>query len=156
MRIPRVYADTSVFGGVFDEEFRVPSTTFFDQVRSGRFRLVISPLVEEEIAAAPPGVRALFDEMLTLAEVGIISQEAAQVRQAYLDAGILTPRSRADALHVAQATVSGCDLIVSWNFQHIVHYQRIPMYNAVNTLRGYGQIAIHSPSEVIAIEDEDI
>ena len=44
----RVYADTSVFGGVFDEEFSAPSRAFFDEVRSGRFQLVVSPVIELE------------------------------------------------------------------------------------------------------------
>lgn len=61
-----------------------------------------------------------------------------------------------DALHVTLATVSGCELIVSWNFRHIVNYQRIPMYNAVNTLHGYPHLAIHSPAEVTSDEEEDI
>jgi hypothetical protein len=73
-----------------------------------------------------------------------------------LDEGIVTPRASADALHVAQVTVTGCALIVSWNFRHIVHFQRIPQYNAVNTLRGYGNIAIHSPQEVTGDEDENV
>jgi hypothetical protein len=54
-----------------------------------------------------------------------------------------------DALHVAISTISGCDLIVSWNFKHIVHFDKIPKYNAVNVLNGYGRIGIYSPLEVI-------
>lgn len=54
-----------------------------------------------------------------------------------------------DALHVAIATVADCDVIVSWNFKHIVNFQKIPMFNAVNVLNGYKPIAIHSPVEVI-------
>jgi len=57
---------------------------------------------------------------------------------------------------VALATVAGCDLIVNWNFRHIVHFERIPLYNAVNSLRGYGRIDIHSPWEVIEHEDQDL
>jgi hypothetical protein len=45
MGIIRVYADTSVFGGVFDEEFKVPSRKFFDQGTSGEFALVTSAIV---------------------------------------------------------------------------------------------------------------
>ena len=120
MHIPRVYADTSVFGGVFDEKFATPSRRFFDQVRAGRFHLVISALVEEELAAAPPQVRELYDEMLALAEVVGITEEATELRQAYLDVGILTPRAVADALHVALASAADCALIVSWNLLMIV------------------------------------
>ncbi|MHC4542617.1 MAG: type II toxin-antitoxin system VapC family toxin, partial [Planctomycetota bacterium] len=61
-----------------------------------------------------------------------------------------------DALHVALATVSQSSLIVSWNFKHIVNFQKIPRYNAVNTLHGQNEIAIYSPLEVIEYEDEDI
>lgn len=155
-RAIRVYADTSVFGGVFDEEFRTASELFFAQVRSGRFQLVTSAIVQEEISPAPVAVRDFFAGMLGLAEVAEISEDALQLRSAYLNAGIVSPKWSEDALHVAVATVSGCPLIVSWNFKHIVHFEKIPLYNAVNTLSGYAHIGIFSPLEVIQYEDEDI
>ena len=61
-----------------------------------------------------------------------------------------------DALHVAIATVVKCSLIVSWNFAHIVHFNKIPLYNAVNRKKGYPTIAIYSPREVIEYEDDNI
>ncbi|MDJ0509521.1 MAG: hypothetical protein QNJ64_09750 [Crocosphaera sp.] len=57
-----------------------------------------------------------------------------------------------DALHVALASVSGCSMIVSWNFKHIVHFQKIPLYRAINAVKGYAQIDIYSPLEVINYE----
>jgi predicted nucleic acid-binding protein len=62
----RVYADTSVFGGVYDEEFTAPSRAFFERVRAGRFELVVSPLVAEEITDAPEPVRELFDQIIRM------------------------------------------------------------------------------------------
>jgi predicted nucleic acid-binding protein len=150
----RVYADTSVFGGVFDEEFSEASRSFFQQVRAGRFQLVTSPLVLEEIELAPDEVQQFFDEMLEITEIVDISESALQLRQAFLDAGIVTPKSAADALHVALATVAACSLIISWNFKHIVHFQKIPLYRAVNTIKGYPKISIYSPLEVISDEEE--
>jgi len=147
-----VYADTSVFGGVFDEGFDESSRIFFQLVKDKHFQLVISPIVQEEIDKAPENVRLFFDEITELAEFIDISEEALQLRKAYLDAGIVTPKSAADALHVALATVAGCRLIVSWNFKHIVHFQKIPLYRAVNTLKGYPEINIYSPLEVINYE----
>jgi hypothetical protein len=85
-----------------------------------------------------------------------ITASALELRDAYLQAKIVTPKYSDDALHVALATVSGCSLIVSWNFQHIVHFQKIPLYNAMNTLQGYQPIAFYSPREVIRYEDEKI
>ena len=60
MSVIRVYADTSVFGGAFDEEFQTASRAFFDQVRSGRFKLITSALVQEEVEPAPSQVPGAF------------------------------------------------------------------------------------------------
>ena len=152
----RVYADTSVFGGPFDDEFADMTRVFFNQVRQGRFALLTSGLVRAEIEPAPEGVRELFEEMLPFATIVDPSAEALGLRQAYLEAGIVTAKSADDALHVALATVSACSVIVSWNFKHIVHFRKIPLYNAVNALNGYPALAIFSPREVIDYEDQDI
>jgi predicted nucleic acid-binding protein len=150
----RVYADTSVFGGAFDAEFRIPSLTFFSQVKSGHFSLALSAVVRSELSEAPPKVRALYEEMLPLAEPLSTGEDAFRLAESYVKAGIVTPKSFNDALHVALATVSGCVAIVSWNFRHIVHFQKVPLYNAINRVRGYREIVICSPREVIAYEDE--
>jgi len=149
----RVYADTSVFGGVFDDEFNEASRAFFEQVRFGKFQLVTSDLVRQELCSAPPHIQELFQEILIHAEISDITDSMIRLQQAYINAAIVTQKSFTDALHVAIASVSGCDGIISWNFKHIVHFQKIPLYNAVNTLNGYHNIFIHSPLEVINNED---
>ena len=40
-------------------------------------------------------------------------------------------------------------MIVSWNFKHIVHYEKIRGFNAVNRLNGYKEVDIYSPLEVV-------
>lgn len=154
--INRVYVDSSVFGGLFDREFAADSRTFFEQVQAGRFKLLSSFLVSDELERAPDAVREFFDSMLSTTELVRVSQEAITLQEAYLSAGIVTSKSAADGLHVALATVAGADLIVSWNFRHIVHFQKVPRYNAVNRLYGWPELAIHSPKEVLVYEDEDI
>jgi hypothetical protein len=149
----KVYADTSVYGGVFDDLFSEASGSFFEQVRAGRFQLVVSPLVRNELMKAPEHVWRFFIELAPVPEVVEVTPEAAQLRQAYMDAAIVGSKSMADALHVSLATVSDCRLIVSWNFKHIVHFQKIPLYNAINMANGYGLIGIHTPQEVIVHED---
>lgn len=156
MAIPRVYADTSVFGGVFDEEFCDTSRTFFEQVREGKFSLVTSALVQAEIEPAPPDVQRLFADMLPFMEVAVIDQAAIDLRSAYVEAAIVAPKWAGDALHVAIATVARCSIVVSWNFKHIVHYDKIPLYNAVSILKGHAPISIFSPREVIVYEDQDL
>ena len=149
----RVYADTSVYGGVFDNKFASPSRAFFDRVEQDRFQLVVSALVADELSKAPPHVREWFSQFRPDADDAPITPQAVALREAYLQAEIVTPKSMNDALHVALATVSECAIIVSWNFRHIVHFRKVPLYNAVNVLHHYAAIDIRSPQEVI--EDED-
>lgn len=145
----KIYADTSVFGGVFDQEFSEPSKRFFNEVDAGRFVLVTSAVVEAEIEPAPDNIRLLFNKYAQISEIADISKDALELRLSYIESGVVTEKSLDDALHVAISTVSGCNLIVSWNFKHIVHFDKIPKYNAVNTLNGYNHIGIYSPLEVI-------
>jgi predicted nucleic acid-binding protein len=151
-----VYADTSVYGGVYDDEFSVASCRFFESVRRTSFQLVLSEIVHRELSFAPVQIQGLFFEMLPHAILAPVTEEAITLQHAYIAAGIVTTKSLDDALHVALATISGCDLIISWNFKHIVNFQKIPMFNAVNTLHGYRSLMIYSPLEVIQDEDQDI
>lgn len=59
------------------------------------------------------------------------------------------PASLLDAHHVAIATVARADMIVSWNFQHIVHHEKMAGFNAVNLREGYPTLRIFSPLEVV-------
>jgi len=158
MRKIRVYVDTSVFGGVEDEEFAAASRQFFERVHGGEFIVLISQITVDELAGAPTRVQGTLDELpgdsLVFVPAG---SETSALAQAYLDANILGASSLADALHVATATVAGADLILSWNFRHIVNYDRIHKYNGVNALKGYPPIEIHSPMEMNDVnENEDV
>ena len=150
----RIYVDTSVFGGAFDQEFREASRVFFGMARSGEFTLVISSTVSDELRDAPEPVRTFFRELGAYIEVAEIDSAALELQAAYLDAHVVGPRWDADALHVAVATVSGCQAVVSWNFKHIVNFRRIPLYNGVNMVHGFSAMAIHTPQEVVFYDDE--
>jgi len=145
----RVYADTSVFGGVFDDRFAEASRTFFQRVQGGVYDLVISSIAADEVELAPTRVRELFERIRPFTRMTEITERALDQRTAYLKAGIVSSHQSTDALHVALATVSGCQVIASWNFRHVVHYEKIDKYNAVNRLHEYQEIAIHSPWEII-------
>ena len=142
----RVYADTSVFGGVFDPEFSAPSGSFFAEVDAGRFTLVISSVIEEELDQASEEIRSFFANYADSAQRVEISQEATDLQLQYMELGVVAERSLAAALHVAMATVSGCELFTSWKFRDIVHFKKAPKNNAVNMLHGYRPIGIHAPT----------
>lgn len=150
----RVYADTSVFGGVFDPEFASASKAFFERAREGVIEVVVSILVLDELEDAPPAVSGFLEEIRSLLTRVNISEDADYLHEAYLRAGVVSRKSDTDALHVATATVSGCRAIVSWNFKHIVNFRRIPLYNGINQMQGYGPIAIHTPAEMVFDEED--
>jgi len=154
----RIYVDTSVIGGCEDEEFSVASLRLWSMFRSGAFVLVISDLTVEELANAPPGVRQHLEDIPTSHQVQVcLTDEAKELADAYLAHGVVGPGSLADALHVALATVSGVDVLVSWNFKHIVNFGRIRLFNAVNLEQGYGLIEIRTPREVLHEgQEEDV
>jgi hypothetical protein len=146
----RVYADTSVFGGCFDAEFQEASRRFFDDVRQGRIQLLVSDTTLLELTGAPDEVRrVLVDLPPSAIEQVVLTEEVEHLRDAYLAHGIVGPASKRDAEHIAVATVADADMIVSWNFRHIVHYDKISGYQGVNLLQGYSAIRIFSPLEVI-------
>ena len=157
MKTLRIYLDTSVVGGCFDPEFAVWSLALMDDFRRGTFRPVLSELLAAELEHAPEPVLALYAELLSLADAPVpITAEATELLARYVARAIVGPRFRNDMLHIALATVADADVVVSWNFRHIVHFQKIPLYNAVNQQRGYRAIAIHPPLEVIGDEDEEV
>lgn len=151
----RVYVDTSVFGGLFDEAFQEASRRFFDLIKAGDFRLVISSAVSDELYEAPEQVRGFYYDLAPHVEIVEIEDAAIDLQMAYLAANIVGTRWETDVLHVAMATVSDCRAIVSWNFKHIVNFRRIPLYNGVNMAHGYPAIGIHTPQEMLIYEDED-
>ena len=156
-KIPiRVYSDTTVFGGIVDPEFETTSRLFFQRIREGRFTLVLSALVEQEISRGPQEVQDLLALHLPTAEIVDITADALDLQQAYIDAEFVRAKSHNDALHVAVATIHRCALIVSWNFRDIVNFRKIPLYNEVNVSLGYGNIAIYSPLEVTKDDDETV
>ena len=125
MRKTRVYVDTSVFGGAADEEFSDASRTFFDRVCRGDFVLLISQITLDELTGAPGNVQQVLKDLPDDSLVHVANDdEARDLAQAHLDAGVLGRSSVADALHVATATVARADLVVSWNFRHIVNYSK--------------------------------
>ena len=149
----RVYTDASVLGGCEDEEFTEHSLRLMEGFVRGEHVLVLSSLTVQELAAAPADVRR---RLAVVPEAHIetlqLDAEARELAEAYIVAGVLTARMRADAQHIAIATVARVDVLVSWSFKHIVNLQRIHGYNSVNLRKGYPMMEIRTPREVLSDE----
>lgn len=150
----RIYTDTSVLGGYFDEEFQRDTTLFFRRIFDREFDVYISEISEIELLPAPQFVKDLLlkipVECLHRLEY---TEEAQELAQAYILEKILGPASLNDAYHIAIATVNRIDVLVSWNFKHIVNLDKILLFNAINMKHGYPPIDIRSPKELIRYED---
>ncbi len=150
MKRLRIYVDTSVIGGVLDEEFTEESKALLDMAGEQKITLLISDLLTDELTDAPENVKDVFDSLPeTSLERIFMSWESAYLRDQYIAGQVLPSSSMEDAHHVALATVAGADLIVSWNFKHIVHYDKIRGFNAINLQQGYKPIEIRSPREIV-------
>lgn len=156
MKLQRVYLDTSVLGGCFDPEFAEWSKGLIQDFRDGVVRPLLSQVVATELQDAPRPVQVLYAELLSLdAEIIEATESALELADAYQERRILTPKFYDDGLHIAVATVGEADVLVSWNFKHIVRFDKIRRFNAVNLEFGYKQLQIFSPREVTTYGREE-
>ncbi len=151
----RIYIDTSVFGGYFDEEFSEHTIPLFDRLKNNEFTLLFSSVTQDELENAPDNVRELVKSIKTDAtEFLDTTDEAVDLANEYITEKVVGQTSYADCLHIALATINRADFLISWNFKHIVNMQRIRGYNSINIKNGYKQIEIRSPREFEKYEDD--
>jgi hypothetical protein len=87
-------------------------------------------------------------------EVIELTDDAINLALEYIKENVVGQTSYDDCLHIAIATVSRLDLLVSWNFKHIVNIKRIRGYNGINIKNGYPTIEIRSPKDLIDYEND--
>jgi predicted nucleic acid-binding protein len=154
MKAPKVYLDTSIFNLALDDknpDKRDLTRQFFAAVKSGKYEVFISDIVMLEINEALPEIAAGLKRIIT--EVNpkelIAEREVYELARKYVEMGIIPARYEDDALHIAVASVNNLDLIISWNFEHIVKYKTKTEVIGVNAIAGYKSIEIYSPQEVV-------
>ena len=147
---PRIYIDTSVIGGCLDIEFSEWSIRLLEEIERGEKIAVISDLMRRELKDAPDAVKSILEELPEeYIENLLVDDEAKSLARKYIIDGGLTEKSLADAEHIATATVNRVDVLVSWNFKHIVNLNRIHIFHATNLRHGYPIVEIRSPREVL-------
>ena len=146
----RFYFDTSVFGGVFDVEFDALSIQLFNKVKSGDIICIYSDLTIGELDNAPQQVRNFLSLLPkeNLEYVQITDDVLFLARQ-YISERVVGETSFDDCIHIALATIHKADVLVSWNFKHIVNIYRIRGYNSVNIRQGYVSLEIRSPKDIV-------
>jgi hypothetical protein len=153
--IQRIYIDTSVVGGYFDEEFKEATTMLFHRLEIGKVKFVVSDLLDLELINAPTPVRELlFRYPMDCFERVELTEEAVKLADRYVEEKVVGKSSIEDCRHIAMATLCKVDVLASWNFRHIVNLDRIKGYNSVNLKLGYTMIEIRSPKDLVNYGDE--
>ncbi|MEP7252459.1 MAG: type II toxin-antitoxin system VapC family toxin [Ginsengibacter sp.] len=151
----RIYIDTSVFGGYFDDEFASHTIPLFERLKKNDFTLLFSAVTQDELENAPNRIKDFVKKIKTAdTEFLDATDEAIDLANAYIAEKVVGQTSFADCLHIAIATIYKADFLISWNFKHIVNVERIRGYNAINLKKGYKQLDIRSPREFEIYEDD--
>jgi predicted nucleic acid-binding protein len=152
--IQRIYIDTSVVGGFFDEEFKDATQRLFKRLQDNEVKFIISDLLELELIQAPKNVSEL---LLKYPPDGFerieLNHEIMDLADRYVSEKVVGRSSLEDCRHIALATVYRVDVLASWNFKHIVNLDRIKGYNSVNLRMGYPTIEIRTPQELVRYGD---
>ncbi|WP_205943794.1 PIN domain-containing protein [Pedobacter aquae] len=129
----RIYIDTSIVGGYFDEEFKEATLKLFERLDNHEIIFVVSDLLDLELINAPLKVRELLlkysaDKFQRVE----LTEEAVKLADTYISEKVVGRTSLEDCRHIALATINKVDVLASWNFKHIVNLDRIKGYNSVN------------------------
>ena len=150
-----MYLDTSVIGGYYDIEFEKDTKLLFESIRKGEFEMMYSNITEDELLDAPEPVRTLIETIPDINRKKVeLTEEAMSLADSYISEGIVGQTSREDCFHIALATINRADILISWNFKHIVNVKRIRGYNTINLKYNYPTIDIRSPKELTNYEDK--
>ena len=150
----RFYLDSSIWSFVLADdvpEFRSATEDFFHHVAIFGWQIYTSEVVFTEVRNAhEPRRGLLLDLIRQFQPIEIpLGEEVLLLSKAYVSSGVLSEGHREDCLHVACATVAGCDYLLSWNFRHLANERRASCFVAVNVLHGYNKpIRICTPLEV--------
>jgi predicted nucleic acid-binding protein len=151
----KIYIDTSIVGGYFDEEFKEATIKLFERLDNNEIIFVVSDLLDLELLNAPQRVREHLlsypPEKFQRVE---LTSEAIELADTYIAEKVVGKTSLEDCRHIAMATIHKVDVLASWNFKHIVNLDRIKGYNSVNLKLGYAMIEIRSPKDLINYGNE--
>ena len=150
----RVYLDTSVVSYLDQQdapEKMSETKEVWDKIKEGDYEVFISTLVINELQKCQEPKRAYLLNQLSEIDFTILEVNESTVRLAekFIDFGVLKKKSFEDCQHIAAAILSDCDIIVSWNFKHIVNVKTIRGIKVVTTMEGYKDILIYPPTALL-------
>ena len=155
----KVYLDTSVISHLdaMDTPEKMADTLrLWDMFKAGKFEVFLSQTTLDELAECGQPKRTRLAAFLNEVQYTKLPSNDAVIATAekLIDFGILKQKSYSDCLHIAAALVGGCDVVLSWNFKHIVNHKTIAGAKAIALLEGRTELLIYAPSMLLEEEDD--
>jgi predicted nucleic acid-binding protein len=158
MRKLKIYFDTSIISHLDQQDApdkTIETHKLIEKVKANEYDVVISTVTERELEDCPEPKRSILLGYLKQIPHTVIplNEEMLTIADKIIELGILKQKSLDDCQHIAAAIISGCDVIVSWNFKHIVNHKTMQGVKAVTAIIGYPEMLIYTPT--ILIEGDD-
>ena len=158
MKKLRLYLDTSVISHLDQPdapEKMADTLRLWDKV--SEYEICLSEITIAEIDDCQEPKKSTLFGYLDQIEYTLIetSERTIRIAQRFVDLGVLHAKSFDDCQHIAAAIVGGCDVIVSWNFKHIVNHKTMMGVKAITALEGFGDVLIFTPSVLTGGDDDD-
>jgi hypothetical protein len=142
----------------------------WERIKAGEFEVVISDVDFIEIGKCNESKKNILLDYLKEIEHTLVevqgNDQAVGIASRIIDLGILRQESFDDCQHIAAAIISACDVIVSWNFKHMVNIRTIrdcqitlessKSVNIVRYSRGWNHCLNLSENELFAVSPNTI
>jgi len=130
MKKLKLYLDTSVVSYLDQKDTPIEmkqTQDLWEILKTGKYNILLSPVVFEEIDRCTEGKKEVLYNYLSMInyETAIATEDTDTLSQYIIEKGILTEKQLLDTYHIAFAIENGCDIILSWNFAHIVNIETI-------------------------------
>lgn len=156
----KVYLDTSVISYLYQEDAQEKmqdTLQLWERFKKQQYEVYISDIVINEISDCTEEKLNILMDYLNQIEYHLIAtdEDTVGLAEKFIDFGILKQKSFDDCQHIASAILAGCDIIISWNFKHIVNIKTIRGVKVITTLEGYKDLLIFPPSALLESEEDD-
>ena len=160
MRKLKLYLDTSVIGNLdaWDAPDKQADTlALWDDIIAGEYDVFLSYVVFEELARCPEEKKSTLMDYLAQIEYERIEshEDIFSLADEFIRLGVLKQKCHDDAQHIAASMVAGCDILVSWNFRHMVNYKMIDGVRIVSAITKYRDVSICTPTMLFGGDNDD-
>ena len=155
----KVYLDTSVISYLDQQDApeRMRETReVWERIKARKYDIFISDVVLRELGDCKEEAKRdiLFGHLKEIDyKLVSVDERAVQLAEKFIEAGVLKQKNLDDCQHIAAAILSDCDIIVSWNFRHIVNVRTIRGIKVITTVEGYKDLLIYPPSALLDEEE---